>query len=29
MLLVYVALAPFALTLRLFGKSERGFSREL
>jgi hypothetical protein len=29
MLLVYVALAPFALPLRLFGKSERGFSREL
>ena len=29
MLLVYVALAPFALTLRSFGKTERGFSREL
>jgi hypothetical protein len=29
MLLVYVALAPFALTLRLLGKAERGFSREL
>ena len=28
MLLVYVALAPFALTLRCFGKAERGFSRE-
>lgn len=29
MLLLYLALAPFALTLRLFGKTERGFSREL
>ncbi|HEX2871430.1 MAG TPA: hypothetical protein VHP33_09245 [Polyangiaceae bacterium] len=28
MLLVYVALAPFALTLRLLSKTERGFSRE-
>lgn len=28
MLLVYLALAPFALSFRLFGKAERGFSRE-
>jgi len=28
MLFVYVTLAPFALTLRLFGKPQRGFSRE-